>query len=502
LWLDGGEEDLSYRPVSITVPEGFAGSGHWYSADPRTLTVDQTYRFTVVVEVTRMGDMAGGALYHKPPVNVMYGRQQWLGTETGQVATITAPSGAKAVIRSAQDASMTTVLQSPWLNIDVESVAARVGVAEPTHFGVYRGRKLLSDGTVYQEVSVEAEGGNMSAVTVTTPTGKTLDLDADGPGGWELWYGTTDAALLADFVNGVYTFTCTSTQDGSTRSFQVDMTDVPDPTEYPVLTSPTGNTTDPTPTFTWNAPTDPNVNWIIAGIENDDLGDETESPVTITSWAPSVEFPLGGCEPWVVFANLVQGTTPEGVGYSVARYTSTSELDTFNIVPFNVTATLDWDWVYPNTPTTTQDRHQSVLTVEVTNDPQTGQDYTSLVTERANDGRVTPLASANPLVWTIRGGQRGAATPGSVTLDVLVRGVTSGLASPAVCELTLRALGDVDGDGLVNSADKLEMNKRLNGLANLPGITLRALDLSGDGALVNAEDKLAINQVLNGLVVP
>ena len=77
-----------------------------------------------------------------------------------------------------------------------------------------------------------------------------------------------------------------------------------------------------------------------------------------------------------------------------------------------------------------------------------------------------------------------------------------GQAATQDVTLKLRLLGDIVEDGIVNASDKLEMNKKLNGLANLPGITLRDLDLSGDGALVNAEDKLAINQVLNGLIVP
>jgi len=87
-------------------------------------------------------------------------------------------------------------------------------------------------------------------------------------------------------------------------------------------------------------------------------------------------------------------------------------------------------------------------------------------------------------------------------LNVTVTGTPGGQTATVDVPLRLRLLGDIVEDGLVNASDKLEMNKKLNGLANLPGLTLRDLDLSGDGALVNAEDKLAINQVLNGLVVP
>ena len=87
-------------------------------------------------------------------------------------------------------------------------------------------------------------------------------------------------------------------------------------------------------------------------------------------------------------------------------------------------------------------------------------------------------------------------------LNVTVTGTPGGQTATVDVPLSLRLLGDITGDGIVNASDKLEINKKLNGLATLPGIELRHLDLSGDGALVNAEDKLAINQVLNGLIVP
>lgn len=112
------------------------------------------------------------------------------------------------------------------------------------------------------------------------------------------------------------------------------------------------------------------------------------------------------------------------------------------------------------------------------------------------------MEGGDSLTRTLVGGLRGNCTPDQISVDVLVRGTTSLQAAPAVVTLTLRKLGDVDGDGLVNASDKLEINKKLNGLSTLPGIELRNLDLSGDGVLVNAEDKLAINQVLNGLAVP
>jgi hypothetical protein len=180
-----------------------------------------------------------------------------------------------------------------------------------------------------------------------------------------------------------------------------------------------------------------------------------------------------------------------------------------------VTATMAFSWVYQNTEVSTANRHQSLMTVTIAEGFLEGESYLINITE--NGGPVVNFRVDQGVVATSRatgvftgGGQRDASTPSSFSggayqpyiLNVTVSGMTRGQTAHADVPLVLRRLGDIDGDGLVNSADKLEINKKLNGLANLPGITLRDLDLTGDGALVNAEDKLAINQVLNGLAVP
>jgi parallel beta-helix repeat protein len=183
-------------------------------------------------------------------------------------------------------------------------------------------------------------------------------------------------------------------------------------------------------------------------------------------------------------------------------------VETPEIPTLEIAATSNYDWVYPNTPTTTADRHACTVTVEITAGAVDGEVYTvalgegggALANFQAAQGTVILPGAAMPL--SILGGQRTTSSPGQHTINVTVTGATYGQTATQNVSIRLRLLGDVDGDGLVNASDKLEMNKKLNGLATLPGITLRDLDLSGDGALVNAEDKLAINQVLNGLVVP
>ena len=177
-----------------------------------------------------------------------------------------------------------------------------------------------------------------------------------------------------------------------------------------------------------------------------------------------------------------------------------------SLVPLTlaVTATLDPDyWVYQNTPETTAGRHQCLLTIDVPSDPYGNTSYTTTVTQDVSStGRVNLTATANPLVWTVAGGQRATDPAGLVTLNITATGVEHGGSGNATAQVTVRLLGDADGDGAVTASDKLKMNKWLNGVPRLPGIALRELDLTGDGVSVNAADKLAINQVLNGLVVP
>lgn len=85
------------------------------------------------------------------------------------------------------------------------------------------------------------------------------------------------------------------------------------------------------------------------------------------------------------------------------------------------------------------------------------------------------------------------------TITVILAGGVS--EQPDACNvlLTLRTLGDVNGDATVDTSDKLEINRELNGIATTA--TLRELDLTGDGT-VDTNDKLQVNRVLNGILVP
>lgn len=117
------------------------------------------------------------------------------------------------------------------------------------------------------------------------------------------------------------------------------------------------------------------------------------------------------------------------------------------------------------------------------------------------------VMASNTEMIEVLGGRIGSSAPNAPgappqVLNVTVVGEVFGQVATAEAPLTLRRLGDIDGDGVITASDNLEMNKTLNGLATLTGIGLRELDLTGDGAAVDAEDKLVINQVLNGNPVP
>ena len=77
-------------------------------------------------------------------------------------------------------------------------------------------------------------------------------------------------------------------------------------------------------------------------------------------------------------------------------------------------------------------------------------------------------------------------------------GVTGEAEQDVAQPLAVRALGDINEDGVVSAQDKAQITKRLNGLP--VGYADRSFDLDGDGE-VNAQDKAVVTKVLNGLPV-
>ena len=165
----------------------------------------------------------------------------------------------------------------------------------------------------------------------------------------------------------------------------------------------------------------------------------------------------------------------------------------------------DFDWIYQNAVAGDL-VHKGVLTVAIVQGLLAEETYD--VTIRESGGTLAHFQADLPLTLSAGGtgtvdlfGGRmndAAASAGQVIVLVTVTGRLHGQSATSQVPLRLRALGDIDGSGSLDAADKLEMNKSLNGLESLPGVGLRDLDLTGDG-LINAEDKLRINRFLNGL---
>lgn len=167
--------------------------------------------------------------------------------------------------------------------------------------------------------------------------------------------------------------------------------------------------------------------------------------------------------------------------------------------PILFTVTLDRTFAYQNTPVCTAGRNCVMLTIDIAGDLNGNSSFTTLVTKTGGSADVQIVETEDPMVWQIVAGQHGAGAVGDAVLTVNVGGNEYGGEGEVACTVTVRLIGDIDGDGLINAADKLIMNQCLNGL-DTP-VDKAWCDLDRDG-LVNAADKLMINQVLNGLNPP
>jgi hypothetical protein len=188
---------------------------------------------------------------------------------------------------------------------------------------------------------------------------------------------------------------------------------------------------------------------------------------------------------WGVTADLVAGTMDNTDFVAVA----TAD-------PVYVAAELDHEWVYQNAPQTTGNRHKCTLTLTTGGLDSATVDVTQ---DGDSPGSVVVEATADPMVWTIRGSQVEDNRAGDVVLTIVAVDDAIGRTASRQVALAVRPLADITGDGYVDAEDKLEINKALNGLSTTSPD--RALDLTADG-VIDAIDKLAINRLLNGIDVP
>ena len=261
--------------------------------------------------------------------------------------------------------------------------------------------------------------------------------------------------------------------------------------------------------------------------------------VTSTQTQPPGYIPLSvvgitaSANPGYTFSNWTLTTAGQGGLISSVSSSSTSltipqggsTLTAFFTPSLSITAYTSTTWVYQNTPATTKDRHVVALTVRVTTDTWSNNNYTVTVT-LAGSGVVTPtqtwtsgtlVAPTATASWTVSAGNdlsgylvggrvNGPVTgtanmnlTGSCAVAVTVVGDVGGSATATVT-ITVRPLGDIDGSGLVDRNDLAILNNRLNAFAIAPQ-TDADCELSGDGH-VTAADRVLLNRILNDLPVP
>jgi hypothetical protein len=164
----------------------------------------------------------------------------------------------------------------------------------------------------------------------------------------------------------------------------------------------------------------------------------------------------------------------------------------------STTASLDCNWVYQNTPLTTANRHNCLLTVQ----PGTINSYTVGLAKLSGPGHVTIQSTSNSLVWNILGGPAsdGLAGTGGCVLEATVTDTVTGQVGTADVTVTVRLLGAINNAGTVTTNDRDTLAERLNGLPT-PGLTDRDLDLNGDGCVTTA-DRVLLNRILNSLPLP
>jgi len=159
-------------------------------------------------------------------------------------------------------------------------------------------------------------------------------------------------------------------------------------------------------------------------------------------------------------------------------------------------ATLSQSWVYQNVASS---QNEITLTLTVTPGDFGPEDVAVTVAPVLGAANFSVVATADPLVWKLRGADYalGNTAFGDAKVLVTVTGQGSGGVATKEVAFDVRLLGDTNDDGAIDVADKLEINKALNGMNLL--VEKAAVDLNSDG-VVNAADKLMINQILNGQV--
>jgi Dockerin type I domain/Protein of unknown function (DUF1565) len=190
---------------------------------------------------------------------------------------------------------------------------------------------------------------------------------------------------------------------------------------------------------------------------------------------------------------------PSGNRVNAGGYGNTPEASRSGWL-FDVALVLDFDWTYQNTAVTTGDRHRVECYVTVTNDMNGNLWYLCEFEKTGGTGDVTVVSDpGDDQRYYFVGGRKGVGGMGQCDLKATVYGSFGG-GNTATTSVIVRKLADVNYDSVVDTSDKLEINRALNGIP-VPGLTPRDFDVNGDG-VTDTSDKLLINQLLNGIAIP
>ncbi len=339
-------DNLAYSVVGSTASAGFSEGGQpgsYYPADPSTLEIGETYRFTAEVQVTRSGELSqsemDGDLYHKPPSDVFYYTYTGVDPATGGTSILVpVASGVDATFASDVPTDFTGG-SSVQKNLRFTPVVAGVGPAAVSELYLSREKRTSISETMLYVFSVDLEADNVAAATITAPGANVYDMEMYGDE-IEFWRTSTDEADLTDFGPGTYHIVLTGT-DGVVQTYDVELADATYPDPMPHFDQAMGFLAEePRPTLSWEAP---GAGVDAIGLQLWSVGEEEDEyegffGTGVTSYTPGEDLGLGGYMACVTFIEGEAGTLSGGGDYYTGWIACTDTY--FNVTPEPATLAL------------------------------------------------------------------------------------------------------------------------------------------------------------------
>ncbi len=290
---------------SSTSPSSpFAGGPNYYWADPTSLVVGQTYWFDLELEVEI--NRPAGQYYSMPFAHIDYQQHLNLPDITATSQTLALPDGTTAQFAANEMVQFHRNYSPFCYNLNFEPIFAAAQDADITEVFIVRGQSQFADASQdVHEFSIMIDVDSAKMVEVTTPTGLTVEAEADDDGEWEVWFETMDVGDLSDFGAGVYTITAYDADGSGTDTVEVTLQADPGLTQTPNITSDLESSDIPM-VLTWDALTDPNANGIHIGIESDDYDEQAFLLASDTEYDFG-QLNLGGYNLDLGFGELIEG---------------------------------------------------------------------------------------------------------------------------------------------------------------------------------------------------